>query len=207
MVVVLFFRHLMLFLCVTEQIESEFPFFPCLHAILAARPNVVPIAITTGVGPCGRKTVFYQPPDNFNTDSESAGQQTTNVVFEDPVQRHQFSNLLEALVAAGAVPPSDASPNSCAAFQVPSQLHMHSRNSSSPGPIIPGSLISPSSSGPNTYKENIATPTSQGTKKKAQKTSQLSLALELLEKARSSIKKIPPKPMLEETLIQVQRYK
>ena len=33
------------------------------------------------------------------------------------------------------------------------------------------------------YKENIATPTSQGTKKKAQKTSQLSLALELLEKA------------------------
>lgn len=37
-------------------------------------------------------------------------------------------------------------------------------------------------------------------------TKKASLASQLLERARASIKKIPPKPTLEETLIQVQRY-
>lgn len=47
-----------------EQIENEFKFFPRLHKIFAARPNVTPIAITTALGPNGRKTVWYQPPDD-----------------------------------------------------------------------------------------------------------------------------------------------
>lgn len=47
-----------------EAIEKSFPFFPRLHMIFASRPNVTPIAITTGLGPQGSKTVWYQPPDD-----------------------------------------------------------------------------------------------------------------------------------------------
>ena len=46
-----------------EQIEKDFKFFPHLHKIFAARPNVTPIIVTTALGPQGRKTVWFQPPD------------------------------------------------------------------------------------------------------------------------------------------------
>ena len=48
-----------------EEIEKIFPFFPRLHAIFASRPNVTPICITTALGPNGRSTVWYQPPDHL----------------------------------------------------------------------------------------------------------------------------------------------
>jgi hypothetical protein len=48
-----------------EEIETAFPFFPRLHAIFASRPNVTPICITTALGPNGRSTVWYQPPDHL----------------------------------------------------------------------------------------------------------------------------------------------
>jgi hypothetical protein len=48
-----------------EEIEKNFPFFPRLHAIFASRPNVTPICITTALGPNGRSTVWYQPPDHL----------------------------------------------------------------------------------------------------------------------------------------------
>jgi hypothetical protein len=41
-----------------------FRFFPCLHAIFASRPNVTPICVTTPLGPHGRSTVWYQPPNH-----------------------------------------------------------------------------------------------------------------------------------------------
>ncbi|KAF8170764.1 hypothetical protein BJ912DRAFT_133829 [Pholiota molesta] len=47
-----------------EKIERDFPFFPRLHRIFSTRPNVTPIAITTALGPGGRKTVWYQSPDD-----------------------------------------------------------------------------------------------------------------------------------------------
>ncbi|KAG6825544.1 hypothetical protein H0H93_000566, partial [Arthromyces matolae] len=47
------------------EIKQEFEFFPRLHELLSTRPNVTPIAVTTGVGPYGRKTVHYQAPENY----------------------------------------------------------------------------------------------------------------------------------------------
>ncbi|KAF8186682.1 hypothetical protein BJ912DRAFT_852063 [Pholiota molesta] len=47
-----------------QKIERDFPFFPRLHRIFSTRPNVTPIAITTALGPGGRKTVWYQSPDD-----------------------------------------------------------------------------------------------------------------------------------------------
>ncbi|KIM50180.1 hypothetical protein SCLCIDRAFT_146158, partial [Scleroderma citrinum Foug A] len=44
-----------------DQIIWEFPFFPELHRIFVAHPNVTPIVVTTGVGPHGKKTLHMQP--------------------------------------------------------------------------------------------------------------------------------------------------
>lgn len=46
----------------TEEIHEEFPWFGALHRILSSRPNVVPPAIVTGVGPTGREIVYNNPP-------------------------------------------------------------------------------------------------------------------------------------------------
>ncbi|KAG6892799.1 hypothetical protein C0993_002896, partial [Termitomyces sp. T159_Od127] len=45
------------------QVEAEFPFFPRLYNIFSTHPNVVPIAVTTALGPKGHSTVWYQDPD------------------------------------------------------------------------------------------------------------------------------------------------
>jgi len=39
----------------------EFPFFAELHHLLSTRPNITPIAVITGIGPSGPKTIHYQP--------------------------------------------------------------------------------------------------------------------------------------------------
>ncbi|KAG8732870.1 hypothetical protein FRC11_010369 [Ceratobasidium sp. 423] len=46
----------------TEKIKQDFRWFPKMHAILCTRPNSVPIAVTTGLGPTGPQMVFHQPP-------------------------------------------------------------------------------------------------------------------------------------------------
>ena len=46
-----------------EKINQEFPYFSELHKLFGARGNVVPVAVTMGVGPNGAQTIFYQPPD------------------------------------------------------------------------------------------------------------------------------------------------
>ncbi|KAG1749293.1 hypothetical protein EDB19DRAFT_1904807 [Suillus lakei] len=43
--------------CIWDEIVEQFKFFPILHQILSSRLNVTPIAITTGIGPHGRKTI------------------------------------------------------------------------------------------------------------------------------------------------------
>ncbi|KAJ7939467.1 hypothetical protein B0H13DRAFT_1850763 [Mycena leptocephala] len=45
-----------------EKITKDFMYFPALHKFLAARSNIIPPVITTGVGPEGRKVVHLQPP-------------------------------------------------------------------------------------------------------------------------------------------------
>jgi hypothetical protein len=91
-----------------DQIEEEFPFFPTLHRILASRPNITPIVITTALGPQGPKTVWYQPPDNNgNTDdnrnidpqllNEPA---TVQVAPPTPQRERSFGNDVGGLVNA-----------------------------------------------------------------------------------------------------------
>lgn len=46
-----------------DKIIKDFPFFPELHWLFSTRPNITPIAVTTGVGPGGHQTIHYQAPD------------------------------------------------------------------------------------------------------------------------------------------------
>ncbi|KAG6330303.1 hypothetical protein ID866_8784 [Astraeus odoratus] len=46
-----------------NQIIKQFPFFSELHRIFVACPNITPIAMTTEVGPQGKKTLHLQPLD------------------------------------------------------------------------------------------------------------------------------------------------
>ncbi|KDN34025.1 hypothetical protein RSAG8_12886, partial [Rhizoctonia solani AG-8 WAC10335] len=52
---------------VWEKATSEFKWFKRLHKILNSRPNQVPIALTTGIGPNGPQTVFHQPPSRCHS--------------------------------------------------------------------------------------------------------------------------------------------
>ncbi|KAG2090285.1 hypothetical protein BD769DRAFT_1679708 [Suillus cothurnatus] len=45
-------------------ITAKWPFFPNCHRIWATRPNINPLAVTTGVGPHSRCVTIMQPPDD-----------------------------------------------------------------------------------------------------------------------------------------------
>ncbi|KAJ7618839.1 hypothetical protein DFH06DRAFT_1061721 [Mycena polygramma] len=71
-----------------EKLTSKFEYFPALHKILAARSNIVPPMIATGVGPEGRKVVHLQPPSqtqasNDNIDPSLLHPQTPHRSHED----------------------------------------------------------------------------------------------------------------------------
>jgi hypothetical protein len=50
---------------ISEEIVETWPYFPRFHALYAGRPNVTPIAITTGIGPNGPRTQWVQRPDDY----------------------------------------------------------------------------------------------------------------------------------------------
>ena len=57
--------HLILFNIHLEEIIHAWPYFPRFHALYAGRPNVNPIAVTTGIGPPGPQTQWLQRPNDF----------------------------------------------------------------------------------------------------------------------------------------------
>jgi len=48
-----------------EQIVGDFSYFPEMHRLFSTHPNFNPPAVTTGVGPQGRKTVHFQALTDF----------------------------------------------------------------------------------------------------------------------------------------------
>lgn len=96
---------------ILADIERQFPFFPRLHAIIGCRPNHIPPAITTGVGPHGRRTVHYQAPE----DDGSINQPEASGVFSTEVaQYNTFMDVMAAeqagrLAISGTQPPETPS--------------------------------------------------------------------------------------------------
>jgi hypothetical protein len=135
-----------------EQIEQQFPFFPRLHAIMASRPNVTPITVTTGVGSNGHKTIYYQDPN-----------EGVSGVFSEPVDTtRQYQTFLAALEGE----------------------HAHRQQVVLEVPDKENQAPSPPAITPSVAKM---------------------AATNLLLKAKASIRKVAPKPTLEETLMEMQQ--
>jgi hypothetical protein len=153
--------------------------------MLATRPNVNPPVITTGVGPHGRKIVYTQPPDGMSSadstasDNDFAG---SSGIFDvalpaAPDPQRQYRTLLEAMAAAQA-----ALNGEVGAEVLPIAPHSEpAANKENTIPVIP----------PSTPYNTI---------------SSSSYAKAMIDKAKSNVKKLPPKPTLEETLIKLSTF-
>ncbi|KAF8550720.1 hypothetical protein OG21DRAFT_1524944 [Imleria badia] len=84
-----------------DEIVKAFPFFLALHRIFSSRPNVTPIAITTGVGPHRKKTVHFQAPSDDEQDLPSPA-----FTSEQHSQMLSLHQILEAERARHQVSPS-----------------------------------------------------------------------------------------------------
>lgn len=80
-----------------DLIVQRFPFFPRLHALFSARPNVNPPAITTGVGPNGRSTVYYQAPSSPKTNSTTGTDNHPQIEVQT-----QYKTMQEAILSVQA---------------------------------------------------------------------------------------------------------
>ena len=155
-----------------------------MHKMLSARPNINPPIITTGVGPQGRHAIYLQPPEGGIPRSEDGQRHpaqafsdiNTNLELSEEQRQYQYSTLMEAIEAANAMEAAKAAE---AVNAPPVQQLVRTRSSAE--------------------KENVQPPTTP-------KNTAASMAKVLMDKAKSNIKKLPPKPSLEETLVKLSRY-
>lgn len=99
-----------------EDICAKFEFFPQLHQLVATRPNVIPICLTTGIGPSGPETIFVQQPDDDRASSAELQRPDTpidNQVSLQQIIHHMHErniaidpSLQHHSVSAGAPRPS-----------------------------------------------------------------------------------------------------
>ncbi|KAI6043761.1 hypothetical protein EDC04DRAFT_3138362 [Pisolithus marmoratus] len=96
-----------------DEIVQECPFFPMLHRIFSSRPNITPIAVTTGVGPHGKKTVHFQlPSDDEGSGPKLSGDQMSQV--------RTLQDVLNAEMARRGVSPSFELPEDMGFSEEPS---------------------------------------------------------------------------------------
>jgi len=103
---ILIFLLLSSFFIILDDIVSQFPFFPELHRIWATKPNKNPIAVTTGVGPLGKKTWIMQPLSSSRADEVIKG----DAVGLTDLQCQEIQTLQDALnLAQQSFSPEDLS--------------------------------------------------------------------------------------------------
>ncbi|KAK7442942.1 hypothetical protein VKT23_015886 [Stygiomarasmius scandens] len=91
-----------------DKIKKDWPFFPELWKIWSTKPNLVPICVTTGVGPRGQQTVFIQSQTGTSTTTPLGSSTAANAEQSelaslhhtisdsviDPVLRQQSTSLV-----------------------------------------------------------------------------------------------------------------
>ncbi|KAG6818436.1 hypothetical protein H0H93_004995 [Arthromyces matolae] len=167
-----------------DEIKLEFEFFPRLHGLLSTRPNVTPIAVTTGVGPYGRKTVHYQAPENYQTQSTSNSRETIDAHI-DPCLRNLDLNLKPLHI------PSELENIISLPLGTPTTLSPPTSEFSTPvgGPGVP-MAVAPPTPVPHTP--------ARGPKGSTFESTMLDAAV---AKASSTIKRVPQKRSIEETFV------
>jgi hypothetical protein len=133
-----------------------------MHAMLATRPNTIPPAVTTGCGPNGRKTVYYQAPE-VGAPAPEADVKSRN---------QQYCMLLDVIEAAKAA--QQGSNPATEPLSATSSADMVADKENQP-PMTPKPAYT------------------------------ASMAKVLVDKAMSNVKKVAPRPSLEDTLIKLSR--
>ncbi|KAG1724315.1 uncharacterized protein EDB91DRAFT_1340086 [Suillus paluster] len=152
-----------------------------LHCILSSHPNVTPIAITTGTGPHGKKTVHFQALSDDEGDE-------VGFTADQQSQMLTLHRVLEAEATRRASSPSFESP-----FEFPSESYHD------PCDLSQSLYNSDDKENAPPPSQPISTPLG----KKPPKASSLSQSS--VEKARHHISKVPKKRSLDETLMDMQR--
>lgn len=158
---------------IVEKIHEAFPWFGALHRILSSRPNIVPPAIVTGVGPAGREIIYNTPPP--------------------PSQEHD-PNIDPALYALGHNSPPGTPP--------PSQRRTSTRSRRSiqnwdPTPLFTQPGVSSQPPPPSRSATPASLPSSQ---RAATPSSPQSKFAAVMAKAKENVKTRPPKRQLEDLL-------
>jgi len=150
--------------------------------MLATCPNVNPPAIATGVGPNRRKIVYTQPPEGLTTDDDT----TCGVSSAES----------SGIFGADSQAAPDTQHQYRTLLEVMAAATAAQANSAIAQPRAP--TVAPVESAAD--KENAAPSTPSNT------FSSSSYAKAMIEKAKSNVKKLPPKPSLEETLLKLSTY-
>ncbi|TFY60410.1 hypothetical protein EVJ58_g5169 [Rhodofomes roseus] len=118
-----------------ERIEKEFPPFPRLHRLLASKASINPPSVTTGIGPHGRKTAYYQPKDDDAEREEPEVADGNNQPFApegpDAEQPHLPDQEPAVPSESGSAPPSPS------ASRAPTASSSASQPASVPSDISP----------------------------------------------------------------------
>ena len=166
---------LILTYCATDEIHQEFPWFGALHRILSSRPNVIPPAIITGVGPMGREIIHNNPPP--------------------PSQAERDPDIDPALYALQ--PDSTTVPPPPSSQQYGSVQSQQSRQSQSPTPVF----TQPGTSSQSTSRARSVTPALlTPSQREATPSSPRSKFAVMMAKAKENVKIKPRKRSLEDTL-------
>ena len=155
----------------------KFKFFPSLHRIFSTRPSVIPPAVTTGIGPQGRKVTYFQPPDGVGHIIDPS------LLTEGPPQPPHlwvFSSNITNMRPPQSPP-----------FVQSASLPAFSTPSHAPSPIPIGD-------------KNAEPPSQPPPQKHGPKPSLFSDAA--MDKARASIKLLPKKHTFEESIIDISKY-
>ena len=162
-----------------EQIEGKFKFFPSLHRIFSTRPSVIPPAVTTGVGPQGRKVTYFQPPSGIG-----------HII--DPALLSEGPPLPPHLTVFGNDVTNIQQPQPPSFVRSPSPPDFSTPLSRTPSPTP-------------VYDENTQPPSQPpSSRKHGPKPSIFSNAA--IDKARTSIKLLPKKRTFEESIIDISKY-
>jgi len=151
--------------------------------MLSTRPNVMPIVVTTGVGPAGKRTVHYQAPSEDEDGDESY---TAPPQVFSPAQLQQFQTLQEALDAHAAGPLNTSFPDF---FPSSFDLDFEKENF----PLTPTLTPTPKQI-PSNYHPTSAPPSTRTLK-----------SFNAIEKAKQRISKLPKKRTFEDVLANLQQ--
>ena len=146
--------------------------------MLATRPNVNPPVITTGVGPHGRRIVYTQPPDEVSANDVIVGESDSS----------QSSGVFDPASPHGAPNVQQQQYRTLLEAITAAQAAQSATQGVSATPRT-GTVVN---------KENIIPP--------SMPQNVLSYVKAIIDKAKSNVKKLPPKPTLEETLIKLSTF-